>query len=356
MGQILGLGITHYPNLAADLNMCWRTRKCLEDTTLPARFRCVDEWPPAACAQWGSDFGLAHSDRHRRDMIEQFRHIRAELDAFRPDFVLIWGDDQYENFREDCVPAFSILAYDGIDFQPWKNYRRGRNVWNEPEDKTFHVKGHKVAGKYLTTSLLQAGIDVAYAYKPLHQPLGHAFANSVLFLDYDRKGFDYPVVPFAVNAYGRLLIAGRGAPRRAIEGGEHIDAQTELDPPAPQPWRCFEVGAAIARAVEQSPWRVALIASSSWSHAFLVQKTALMFPDVEADKRYYDALKNGDWHLWRNTTLEEIEDRGHHELLNWFCLMGAMHALERAKPDESVFLESWITNSDKVFAIYRPRT
>ncbi|MGZ5141072.1 MAG: hypothetical protein ACXWCX_25005, partial [Burkholderiales bacterium] len=76
--------------------------------------------------------------------------------------------------------------------------------------------------------------------------------------------------------------------------------------------------------------------------------------DVEADKRYYEALKNGDCELWRNTTLEEVEDRGHHELLNWFCLVGAMHELGRTKPDESVFLESWITNSDKVFAVYRP--
>ena len=48
-------------------------------------------------------------------MIDQFRRIRSELDAFNPDFVLIWGDDQYENFREDCVPAFSILAYDSVD-------------------------------------------------------------------------------------------------------------------------------------------------------------------------------------------------------------------------------------------------
>ena len=99
---------------------------------------------------------------------------------------------------------------------------------------------------------------------------------------------------------------------------------------------------------------MAVIASSSWSHSFLVQKHSRMFPDVEADKRYYEALKNGDWDLWRNTTLAEVEDRGHHELLNWFCLAGAMHELGRKKPDESVFLESWITNSDKVFAVFRP--
>jgi hypothetical protein len=355
MGEILGLGITHYPNLSAKRNMSGRMQQCLADPALAERFRSAENWHPTMREQWGGDQGQAHSDRHRQELIEQFRRVRAELDAFRPDFVLIWGDDQYENFREDCVPAFSILAYDSVAFQPWKGYRRGPNVWDEPEEQTFTVQGHRAGGKYLATALLTEGIDVAYAYKPLHRPLGHAFANSVLYLDYDRKGFPFAVVPFAINAYGRWLIAARGAPMRPSEAAAQLaDGESALDPPAPQPWRCFQVGGAIARALQRSPWRVAVIASSSWSHSFLVQKHSLMFPDVEADKRYYEALKRGDWDFWRNTTLEEVEDRGHHELLNWFCLAGAMHELGRKEPDESVFLESWITNSDKVFAVYRP--
>src|SRR3954462_14161823 len=142
MAQILGLGITHYPNLASTLNMSWRMKQVLEDATLPERLREPRNWHPDMREQWGSDEGQAHSDRHRQEMIEEFRRIRRELDAFEPDVVLIWGDDQYENFREDCVPAFSILAYDALEFQPWKGYRRGRNVWGEPDDKTFTVKGH----------------------------------------------------------------------------------------------------------------------------------------------------------------------------------------------------------------------
>jgi hypothetical protein len=63
----------------------------------------------------------------------------------------------------------------------------------------------------------------------------------------------------------------------------------------------------------------------------------------------------GDWETWRDTTLDQAEDRGHHELLNWFCLAGAMAELKR-KPDEAEFLESWITNSNKVFAVFRPPT
>ena len=352
MGQILGLGITHVPNLAARMSMSARMQKRLEDPALPERLRAVENWPPAMREQWGRDRGEAHCEQHRRDLIDQFRRIRAELDAFRPDFVLIWGDDQYENFREDCVPSFCILAYDAVDIQPWKGYRRGRNAWDEPDDQTFTIRGHRAGGKYLATALLNEGIDVAYAYKPLHHQLGHAFANSVLYLDYDRKGFPYPVVPFPVNAYGRWLTAGNRAP--TYPPPAELSGGIDFDPPAPQPWRCLEVGAAVARALKTSPWRVAVVASSSWSHSFLVEKHGRLYPDVEADRRYYRALTEGDWELWRNTTLEEVEDRGHHELLNWFCLVGAMHELGRGKPDQSTFLESWLTTSDKVFAVFRP--
>ena len=46
--------------------------------------------------------------------------VRQALDDFDPDFVLIWGDDQYENFKEDIVPAFSVLAYEDMTIKPWE--------------------------------------------------------------------------------------------------------------------------------------------------------------------------------------------------------------------------------------------
>ena len=39
------------------------------------------------------------------------------------------------------------------------------------------IKGHREGGKYLARTLLKEGVDVAYSYKPLHRPLGHAFFN-----------------------------------------------------------------------------------------------------------------------------------------------------------------------------------
>src|SRR5688572_20999566 len=117
MGQILGLGITHYPRLGRKGNLARRTRQVLDDPLLPERLRSPANWPPAMREQWGQDEGLSHSNQHRDEMIRHLRRARAELDAFRPDFVVIWGDDQYENYQEDCVPAFSVLSYDSIQAQ-----------------------------------------------------------------------------------------------------------------------------------------------------------------------------------------------------------------------------------------------
>jgi hypothetical protein len=226
---------------------------------------------------------------------------------------------------------------------------RGPNAWDEPKDKIFALPGHPAAAKALANGLLEEGFDVAYAYKPLHHDLGHAFINAVLYLDYDRQGFSYPVVPFQVNCYGRRVVSQRGGAGSL----ERPLTEAELDPPSPAPWRCFDLGAACARVMARSPWRVALIASSGWSHAFLTPKHHCLYPDVEADRAMYEALRTGDYKTWRETPLAAIEDSGQQEMLNWMCLVGAMAELGR-RPDETALIQTCIFNSSKCFAYFKP--
>jgi hypothetical protein len=115
----------------------------------------------------------------------------------------------------------------------------------------------------------------------------------------------------------------------------------------------MEVGAATARAMRESPWRVALVASSSWSHAFLTDKHHQLYPDIPADRRLHAALRAGDYETWRGTPLGDIEAAGQQEMLNWCLLAGAMEALGR-KPDLCELVETWIFNSNKCFAVFRP--
>jgi hypothetical protein len=349
MGEILGLGVTHYPPLiGTDQNMATILRTVLKDPGLPERYRDPASWPAPMRREYGDDGGTASAAAHREALVGHFRHARKILDDFRPDAVLIWGDDQHENFTEDIIPPFCVLAYDAIEAK--HRARDTSNVWGEAPDTVFRYSGHREASKYLTRRLLEQGIDMSYAYRPLHHAgLAHAFLNTLLYLDYDRVGFPYPVIAFQVNCYGRKVISQRGG-RGSLA---HPLTDAELDPPSPTPTRCMEVGAATARALRESPWRVALVASSSWSHAFLTDKHHQLYPDIEADRRMYEALRAGDYDTWRSTPLAALEESGQQEMLNWFMLAGAMEELGR-KPDECDFVETWTFNSNKCFAVFKP--
>ena len=160
-------------------------------------------------------------------------------------------------------------------------------------------------------------------------------------------GFDHPLVPFQINCYGRKSSPSMVAwwawmklPRRSS---------------SIHPRRCpgaALIGAACARVLARSPWRVALIASSSWSHAFLTRKTYFLYPDIPSDRALYEALRTGDYATWRQTPLS-APGSGQQELLNWMCLAGAMAELGR-KPTETAWVETYLFNSNKCFASFLP--
>jgi len=351
MAEILALGLTHYPPLwGPDERMSWILRRMLQNPRLPATLRQPEGWPEPMRAQWSDDQGKAAAALHRQALVAWFEKTRAALDAFKPDFILMWGDDQYENFKEDVVPPYCIAAYERFKFATPPG-----NVWGET-DKVWDLAGHPKAAKFLASKLIEEGFDAAYAYKPLHHPLGHAFTNAILYLDYARAGFDYPIVPFAINCYGRKVLAQRGG----LPVFDREIADDDFDPPAPSPRRLFDLGAATARILADSPYRVALVASSGWSHAFLTPKNHFLWPDTPADLRMFEALQRCDWEAWRGLSAASVEDSGQQEILNWSCLAGAMSALQRA-PQETGFIDTWIFNSTKAFLIappgrYQPET
>ena len=97
---------------------------------------------------------------------------------------------------------------------------------------------------------------------------------------------------------------------------------------------------------------MALVASSSWSHAFLTDKTWHITPDTAADRRLYQLFVDRDYATWQATPSRDIVDSGQHEMLNWFCLTGAV--------DEvgldlvwSELVTTDVFNSNKCFAVFK---
>jgi hypothetical protein len=353
MAEFLGLGLTHYPLLAGtDEHMGGLLRWTLTDPDIPAGRKDPADWPPLMRQEWGEDQGVGAAAAHRAELREGLARCRKELDEFAPDYLVVWGDDQYENFREEVVPPFCVLAYGDTEVEPFElmNKRGSPNAWGRPDDMTFTLRGEPEAARRLADGLITAGFDIAYSYaKRKNSPFPHAIANTQLFLDYDHAGtqFPYQMVPITVNCYGQHAIARRGGLARFAE----IEDE-KLDPVGPTPARCMQLGAAVARTLAATDARVALVASSSWSHAFLVDSDWHLRPDTAADRRLYDAFVRGDWETWRAVTGREIVESGQHEMLNWFCLVGAMNELGMPL-DWSTFVTTDVFNSNKCFAAFR---
>jgi hypothetical protein len=350
MAEILGLGLTHYPGLfMKEQDASMFLRNTLERGGLPEKLKDPANWPEQMRREWSNDFGAAAAVEHRERGFAAMRKLRRAIDDFKPDALLIWGDDQYENFVEDIVPPFCVYILDEMVSQPYweqepKQFRG--NIWKDPEDKTFKHRGHPDAARLLVNQLNARGIDIPYAYRLRYKRgLAHAFINTLMYLDCDRTGFDYPVIPFHVNCYGGEVIRRRGG---MLDAGE---VTGEPDPGSPSAKSCFDIGRAIAGIFQESKYRVALIASSSWSHAFLTRKTNYLFPDHDSDRLRLSELKENKFASWGDLDKNTLDDAGHHEFLNWVCLAGAMSEMNR-KVEVIDYVESYVLNSNKCYALF----
>jgi hypothetical protein len=354
MGEILGLGLSHYPGPVTPPKHWSRmiSRNVEVGRIKPELFADKASWPKGMLAEWSNDEGLAAAEEHRRRLLAGYKVLGEALNAFKPDLVLIWGDDQFENYKKTCVPAFALGIFDEVDVRPFGGgkqvFQTTDNVWNLEPETPLKIRGHRKAAAALARHLIEDQFDIAYSLEFQHKSgLAHSFNNTVLYLDYDNHGekFGYPVIPMHVNCYGSDLMKTAAG---MIGEGEDV-----LSPPAPTPRRCFDIGRSVARFFAASPWRVALIGSSSWSHGSLTKKHGRLYPDLDADRKRHDELQNGDFRNWGNLTEAEIDDTGQHELLNWIALAGAMTELDRSV-DIVDFVPSYIFNSSKCFAIFPP--
>ena len=361
MGEILGVGITHYPPLMYQPgNYANLVRRVAESPLVPPEMKNPENWPEAMQEEYSNEKALA--GQHQERMIGALRQVRRAIDDFGPDAVIIFGDDQYENFKEDCIPPFCVHIRDRMESQPFLNGmlgpRAGENLWGEPDDKTFVHRGDLKLAKHLTAELLERDFPISYSltnshHADQHGPTGltHAFLNALLYLDWDRKGFDYPLVPIQVNAYGKDVVRSRGFISHLDPNRKNEPFGDEFGPPAPSPASCVQLGKHVRSILEQLPGKYVVMASSGWSHAFLVAKHFWLYPDIEADREHFEDLSRGQHGRWAQLTNTQLDDAGDQEFRNGICLSGAMEGYKAEIVD---YLETYIFNSNKCFAIFRP--
>jgi hypothetical protein len=68
----------------------------------------------------------------------------------------------------------------------------------------------------------------------------------------------------------------------------------------------------------------------------------------------YDALIKGDYDTWRNVPNEKVEESGWQSCATGGAWLGQWKSCHKT-PAHHTFLESWLMNSNKTFALYDPR-
>ena len=165
-----------------------------------------------------------------------FGVLRSQLEAYRPDALLVVGDDQGEVFTEANMPAFCLFTCAEVHGSV------NISLIDEREDQNhITLRCHAALAHYLFDSLSRKGFEISESreLKPLGKPargIGHAFTRPVVKVT---PKLDVPIIPLHVNAYF---------------------------PPMPSGRRCYELGRSIAQALKGRPEKVALMASGGLSH------------------------------------------------------------------------------------------
>ena len=122
MAEILGLGATHRPlMMVPDENWTRFIKIALDDPDMPEEWKDRSKWPKPMLDELGNDFGVTAAARNRAALKRNFADARKAIDEFKPDVIIMWGDDQLENFQEDLIPPFAVMAYEDQEIQPWRS-------------------------------------------------------------------------------------------------------------------------------------------------------------------------------------------------------------------------------------------
>ncbi|MBV1906333.1 MAG: hypothetical protein KUG75_09675 [Pseudomonadales bacterium] len=354
MAEILGVGITHYPPLLGYPKTYANLLRGISHSHLvPEDMRKPENWPKGMQEEWEDEAAQAemHQLRHKTALKE----VRKVIDDFAPDAILMFGDDQYENFKEDIIPPFNMYCMDEFPARPFTFINSVDNIWGVDPGHTFNVPGAGKLARELANEVISRHYPIAYSYKYANHPtLSHAFSNAMVFLDWEQEGWPYPIIPVSVNCYGKGVVSTRGGAAHLFDKRPDSEKDDYLDrpgPAGPTPRSCFQLGETIGEVLRDRPERFVVMASSGWSHAFLTEKNHWLYPDRDFDRARFEELNAGNQRLWPELENDAIDDAGCQEFKNWICLSGVV---PDTKADIIDYLETWIFNSQKCFAVFRP--
>ena len=340
MGEILGLGLTHYPPLIGlDENMADILRAIMQDPGLPGALPRSRQLARAAMRrEYGDDGGTASAAGHRGALVAHFRHARKHPRRVPPGRGGDLGRRPARELHRGHDPALlrARLRPDGgahlaarrhraqrlgrarRDDVPHRGAPRGRQVPRAAAPRAGRRHGLRLQAPALPGPRPRVPEhDHVPRLRPRRLPVpGHRVPGELLRAPGDRP---------AGRARQPRQPARRGGPRSAVAvaealhgGGRRDRAGHAREPVADRAHRLVEL-------VARLPHRQAPPALPRHRGGPAALRGAPRSATTTRGARP------------RSTA---IETSGQQEMLNWYMLVGAMEALGR-KPDECDFIETW---------------
>src|SRR2546426_1856601 len=267
----------------------------------PSMFRGLEHWPLIHRVLTDGVPQPMEIEKETPEVIQRyidrihlgFEALKQRLEAFKPDVLLVVGDDQAEVFTEANMPTYCLFTCAEV------HGSINIGLIGEPEEEN-HITlrcGSELA-RHLLDALNRKGFDVSESkeLKPLGRPkrgLGHAFTRPVAKVT---PQLNVPIIPLHVNCYFA---------------------------PMPSARQCYELGRAIASALKDRPERVAIMASGGLSHDPRGPRAGWI--DTSLDRWVLEQLRSGNaetlCHLFEfdSDTLRS----GTGEIRSWIVVAGA---------------------------------
>lgn len=292
MAQIvIGIGTSHSPQLSIRAKDWGELLK--KDETDPR----LDYPELVKRAKPGLAAELTSEKFRQRDeaCLKGVKNLGDALQKANADVVVVFGDDQHEQFHDENMPTFAI--YHGKSLPVVRDNKIRSSGWKDAERQGWAETASEYEtaadlANHLIRSLVDAEFDIARCNRLREEVgVGHAFS----FL-YRRilPGSKVPMVPVMVNTY--------------------------YPPNQPTPKRCYSFGQAVRKAIESwdSNERVAIMASGGLSHVVIDEEIDAMTIDGLKNKKPETLFRLPRERLWGGTS----------EILNWVALAGAMEDRE----------------------------
>lgn len=267
MSLVAALAASHAPNILLEPGAEWdefmRLHYCMA---------------PQATASKPS---LEAQQKLRKEAEKAFAVLRANLEAARPDVLIVIANDQFVNFFFNNIPTFFITLADELEGK-FTRYR-------------FRYRNHKELGRAILKAGLKKGIDFSFGE---HVELQHTQVVPLHFLLPEPK---IPILPIYVNTW--------------------VD-------PLPTPRRCYSVGELIREVADAERERIAILATGGLSH--FPGSPRIGEIDTVFDHKLLEIMRDGKGGMLADYSLDQLQRAGDSEFLNWMVVLGSVGAAKAA--------------------------